>query len=222
MPDQKKIPAQRVIIYGENQWDKGIYPFEIDPITRGINSIDTAHHQLHEGYAFTAYYVITTAATNSHRSGLYIKTSPADENSARCHMVASFASSTAANLSICESPTIAANVGTHTNLIYNRFRDSSYISKCSSNATIPLAGYFTTLTEAQIAADGTWATGTILRTEPMRFGTGPNPAGGTSRATQEYILKTNTKYVFLLTNTTADANTHHIFIDWYEHRNLTH
>jgi hypothetical protein len=78
---------------------------------------------------------------------------------------------------------------------------------------------FTTLTEAQIAGDGTWATGTVLRTEPLTVGAGPKPVGGDTRATEEYILKANTKYVFLLTNTAASANTHTILIDWYEHTN---
>ena len=35
--------------------------------------------------------------------------------------------------------------------------------------------------------------------------------------TEEYILKANTKYVFLITNTAASANDHLIEIDWYEH-----
>jgi len=222
MTDQKKIPTQRVSIYAEDIYDGGIYPLEIDPITRALNVIETDHHQIHEGVLFTAYYTVTTASTNGHRSGLFIKTPPASENSVRCHLIAAFASSTAATLSVCEAPTIAANVGTHTSLIYNRFRDASNISKCLNNATTPVPGYITTLTEAQIAADGTWATGTILRTEPLTVGTGPKPAGGSARGEQEYILKADTKYVFLLTNTSADANTHHILIDWYEHKKLAH
>lgn len=220
--NNSKINISRVLAYAENYEDGGNYPIVIDPISRALSSIEVDHYHIHEELSFTAYYTVTTAATNSHRSGLYMKTPPDSENPTLCHAVISFASSAAASFSICEAPTIAANVGTHTSVIYNRYRDSQKVSKCYNNATIPVVGYYTTLTEAQIAGDGTWATGTIIRTEPLRVGVGPNPAGGSSRGTQEYILKPNTKYVFLLTNTTADANTHYILVDWYEHKRLAH
>ena len=181
--------------------------------TNTLVTMDLGHHEIHEGDSFTAYYTVTTAATAAHRSGLFIKTPVSPK---QVHLVASFASSAAANFSICEAPTIAANVGTAAVAIYNRYRDSTNTSGCYDNATTPAVNKYTTLTEAQIAGDGTWATGTVIRTEPLTLGTAPKPAGGASRDTAEYILKANTKYVFLLTNTTVTANTHFILIDWYE------
>ena len=88
------------------------------------------------------------------------------------------------------------------------------------NATVPALNKFTTLTEAQIAGDGTWNTGTILRTAPLSIGAGPKPAGGTSREDSEYVLKTETVYILLLTNTAANANDHLLQMDWYEHTDL--
>jgi hypothetical protein len=189
-----------------------------DGITRAILTIDYGHHEIHGGSSFTAYYTRTTASTDAHRSGLYIKTPAAA--SGLCHAIISFAASAAATFSICEAPTIAANTGTHANVIYNRYRDSSTTSGCKDNATSPASNKFTTLTEVQIAADGTWATGTVIRTEPLAVGTSSKPAGGSSRDSQEYILKANTAYVFLLTNVGANANVHYILVDWYEHTNL--
>jgi len=185
----------------------------LDAVTHGILTVEYAHHQIHEGKSFSAYYSVTTAATNGHRSGLYLKT-PATPN---CHLVVEFSASAAANFSICEAPTIAANTGTHGVVIYNRRRSSANTSGVTDNATSPADNKVTTLTEAQIAGDGTWATGTVIRTAPLQVGTGPFPAGGSDRGSQEYILKPSTAYVFLITNTTASANTHHILIDWYEH-----
>ena len=176
--------------------------------------IDFAHAEIHEGDSFTAFYSRTTAATNGHRSGLYIKTPAAPK---RCHAIVQFSCSTAATYSICELPTIAANIGTHANVIYNRYRDSNNTSGCFDNATVPAVNKYTTLTEVQIAADVTWGTGTVIRSAPLAVGSGPKPAGGSSRDSQEYILKANTAYVFLITNTTADANVHHILLDWYSH-----
>jgi hypothetical protein len=194
------------------------YSSQRDGITNSITIIDYGHHEIHGGSSFTAYYSVTTAATNGHRTGLFIKTPAAGGK--LCHLIVSFASSTAADASICEAPTIAANTGTHGVAIYNRYRDSATASGVYDNATVAAVNKFTTLTEAQIAGDGTWAVGTVIRSAPLAIGTGPKPAGGDGRDAQEYILKANTKYVFLLTNTAASANTHHILIDWYEHTNV--
>lgn len=190
----------------------------LNALTHFLITITDAHHQIHEGVSFTAYYARTTDGTDGHRSGLYIKT-PAGTK--LFHLIASFAASTGADLSVLEAPTIAANVGTHANVIYNRFRDDATASIALDNATSAAVNKFTTLDETEINGDGSWATGTVLRTEPLTVGTGPKPAGGSSRGVQEYILKANTAYVFLLTNTAASANDHLIEIDWYEIINKT-
>lgn len=185
----------------------------LDESTRAMLTIDGPHHEIHDCCSFTAYYTITTAATDAHRSGLYLKTGPLIE----IHAVISFSASTAGAYSLCEAPTIASNIGTHAVAIYNRDRNSASASTCFDNAATPAVNKYTTLTEAEIAGDVTWATGTIIRTEPLEVGAGPKPAGGAGRDSQEYILKKDTAYVFLITNTVALANTHHILVDWYEH-----
>lgn len=186
----------------------------IDVITHHLITLTDAHHHIHDESSFTAFYARTTAATDGHRSGLYIKT-PAGTK--KGHLIASFSASTGADLTICEAPTIAANVGTHANVIFNRDRNSIIESIMLDNASSPAANKFTTLDEAEIAADGTFALGTCLRQEPLTIGSGPKPAGGGSRGSQEYVLKVNTPYIFLLTNTAASANDHLIVIDYYEH-----
>jgi hypothetical protein len=173
--------------------------------------IDFGHWEIHDGDSFTAFYAVTTAATNAHRSGLYIKTGAKE-----VHVLTTFGASFAATASIQEAPTIAADTGSHSNVIYNRKRDSTKASTCLDNANPAVAAKFTTLTEAQIAGDGTWALGTTLRSEPLIAGQVEKTVGGTSRDAQEYILKVNTKYVFLLTNVGANANAHRIYVDWYE------
>jgi len=189
----------------------------IDTITASKISIDYAHHEIHDGDSFTANYSRTTAATAGHRTGLYIKTPAAGGK--LLHLIAQFSSSVAAQYSICETPTLTANVGTHANVIYNRYRDNVKTSGCFDNAAAPAVNKFTTLTEVQIAGDVGYAIGTVIRTAPLVAGSSPKPAGGSSRDSQEYILKANTAYIFLITNLTADANNHEILIDWYEHTN---
>jgi len=190
---------------------------QVDGMTRALPIIEYEHHEIHSGSSFHAYFNNTTAATSGHRSGLYIKT-PA--TGPHVHMVVEFSASVAANMSVLEAPTIAANTGTHGVSIFNRYRDSIKASGCFDNATVRAVNKCTTLNETQINGDGSWATGTVIMTEPLVAGSGPKPAGGSSRGEQEWILKANTAYVFLITNTVATANVHHISIDFYEHTNL--
>ena len=178
--------------------------------------IDYAHHEIHSGDSFTAHYALTTASDDAHRTGIYIKTGAAATG--LCHMVISFSASHAATFSINEGVTFDVNEGTNGVAIYNRYRDSTNVSTVSDNATAPVANKICTLTEAEIAA-GNFAAGTVLRTLPIVAGGGPKAAGGNSRDEQEYILKASTKYIFMLTNVGANANTHHILLDWYEHTN---
>ncbi len=187
----------------------------LDEITHTLQVISDEHHEIHEEKSFTAYFAITTAATNGHRSGLYLKTPI--QGGIEMHMVFSGSASTAADLSISEAPTIAANTVTHTVTIYTRHRNSTGTSGGRNNATTPALGLCTSLNEAQINGDGTWATGTVLRAFPLAVGSGPKPAGSNRRGMSEYVLKADTAYVLLLTNTASSANDHLLQMDWYEH-----
>ena len=102
----------------------------IDLSSHVLETIDYAHHEIHAGASYTAYYSLTTAATDAHRTGIYIKTPTAKE----IHMIVSFSASTAATYMICESPTIAANTGTDGVAIYNRDRNSSNTSTVTTAA----------------------------------------------------------------------------------------
>jgi len=188
----------------------------LDVITHAFSTIEYEHHEIHGGKMYHAYYAVTTAATSGHKSGLYIKTPAA--GGALCHVVVHFSASVAADAHILEAPTIDANVGTsHTNVIYNRYRDSVNESGVLSNAASPVANRFTTMAYDQFG--GTWAEGTVLEAYALQTGTGPKAAGGESRGASEWILKAGTAYVFMLENTVATANNHLIHIDWYEHTN---
>ena len=185
----------------------------VDSTTLALKGIDYAHAEIHSGDSFTAYYTETTDGTDAHRSSIFMLT-PATPY---FHMVASFASSTPANFSINEGVTFDVNAGTNGVAVYNRRRVAgSGNSTCIDNATAGAANKVTTLDEGEVNG-GSYSAGTVLRTETLHVGTGPKAAGGASRDEQEYILKPSTKYVFMVTSTTAVVNIHHIYLDWYEH-----
>lgn len=185
----------------------------LDASTHAIETIEYDHHEIHGGSSFTAYYTRTTDATDAHRSAIYLLT---PESIPEVHIIVHFSASFAAFFTICEAITITLNHGGHNRVIINRNRNSLNTSKARDNATAHTANVLTTFTEVELAAAG-FAPGTIIRTEPIIAGGGPKPAGGEYRGAQEYILKRNTPYLFLLTNVGANANVHHIHADWYEH-----
>ena len=203
-------------------WTNQVLPLEIDPITWALHVIESDHHEIHEGYSFHACHSNTTASTDAHRTGILLTTPAAGSGYRYVHMFTRVAASHAATFGVYEAPTVAANVGTHTRTPYNRNRPAANTSLVLNNATTPAAGYVTTLTEAQIAADGTYAAGTALCLFPVPAGDGPKSVGGESRSIAEWILKPATKYLFLVANVGANANTHHVMLDWYEHETLSH
>ena len=93
-------------LYGDNGTrDRQV---TIDASTRALNTLDYEHHEIHSGSSYTTQYSITTAATDGHRSGIYIYTPASKE----IHLIAEFSASSAADYIICEASTIAADTGT--------------------------------------------------------------------------------------------------------------
>lgn len=182
-------------------------------LIKAIPTLEYQHAMNHLGKAFRLYYSVTTAATSGHRTAL-IFTTPA---SGYINALFGVSSSVACTAELLEIPTIAANTGSHGNTVYNRNRLSTNTSGILDNATVPVVNKFTTLTEAQIAGDGTWNKGTVLST----FGTvalaNPLMFGLSQRWNDsEWVLKQSTKYVVMLTNTAASANIHRLFVEYYE------
>ena len=184
--------------------------FSKDHDVGGLVTITTPHQTIHRGHSFKVHYTTTTAATDDHHTAVYLKTPVSGE----VHMVASFSVSAAGEFFICEGITIDANEGTSA-AIFNRNRNSSVASTVLDNATVPLVNKVMTWTEAQLAA-GNFTCGTELEYEPLVAGSGPKPAGGVSRGTEEFILKKNTKYLFYTQNIGNSANVHHVWLNWYE------
>lgn len=186
---------------------QGLNQLDGDAIT-----IDHNHAHVHDGQAFTSSYTRITASTDKHRSGIFIET-PANKE---IHAYPSFSCSAAAKFEICEDITINANAGNHGVEIFNRNRSCCNISSLvKDNYATPVANKITTFDETAIAT-GSYASGTVIRSEPLEVGVGPKPIGGKHSALTGFILKKAAKYLFLITNTAQNANVHNVILDWYE------
>lgn len=191
-----------------------------DKTTKAAILVPHALHKLHEGDSYSSHYTTTTAATDDHRTAIAFKT---PDTAKWGHLVITITSSQLAEFFLLESPTtLDVNKGSGGN-IFNRNRNSSNASGMLSNDSPPIEDAVSTYTEAQLAiADGGANfvnSGTQVEYVVLAGGGGPRVVGGNSRGEQEFILKQDTLYMFLLQNIGANANIHLLNLDWYEHTN---
>jgi hypothetical protein len=187
----------------------------IDLSTTAAVQIDYPHHEIHDGNSFHAEYSVTTAASDDDVTAILFKT---PNTTKWAHMVVTVSASDPAEAIINEGPTLADSGDGSDLAVYNRDRNSSTTSTMQSLEDTPTVGSLTKANETEWTNIGVSA-GTELEHIYLAGGEGPLAVGGVSRGTQEWILKQNTIYAIYLQNTGANANTHYVGLDWYEHTN---
>lgn len=164
-----------------------------DPVSGAVETIDAPHTEIHNGrfFLYSGQVTLNNAATKK-----FLITVP--NSAVFTHMIPAKVRATGeANIAIYEGPTVS-NEGTPVTML-NRNRNSSNV-----NAT---------LLKEDPTAD---PNGTLIYVE--HFGSGQK-SQGESRGESEFILKTNTKYLIIITSEAA-SNDISFLIDWYEHANL--
>jgi len=185
---------------------------KLDSATNTMQVMEYEHHEIHDGNSFVAHFDNTTSSDDDHRTAIGIVTSATTK---WMHVIVSVIASSAAEFSLFEDPTINNDVGTQAT-IYNRDRNSDKESLTTDVSATPEANKFETYIEANLA---TLTGGTLIEHTLLAGGEGKKAIGGSSRGSQEFILKQGTKYVFELKNIGATENRHEIHLDWYEHTN---
>lgn len=183
-----------------------------DASTGAVMTVEYAHHEIHSGSSFAVGYSVTTGNNDDHRTSIGFT---APNTTKWMHLVATVSASHAAEFFLREAPTIDNDAGTQA-VAYNRNRNSTKVSTVLSLEGTPTAGSVTTFTEAQLAG-ATFSGGTSLEYVLMQAGGGPKAVGGASRGSQEWILDQGVTYLLTVQNVGANANTHVIHLDWYEH-----
>lgn len=163
-----------------------------------VETIDFAHHEIHEGNSFKA----TVSGTIATSANVNISFTTGDNY---LHVKALANATGAATYAILEAPTITAGTGTNV-LIYNRNRNSSKTSQIKSMAATPVVNYFTR--NATITADGTNIYSELI-------GSGKNKQSGDSRSDLEWILKPSTTYSYRILSQ-ANGNVINLILVWYE------
>ena len=181
-------------------------------VVNDVVVIDFAHQEIHDGDSFTCHYS-QTAPTNIGDMTMVAFNTP--NTTKYIHMLAEWSSTAASTAAIYEVADLDVDEGTDL-AIYNRDRNSATASTVSTIETVPEAGKATSYTVAQ-AAGATLSTATPIYLKYLGAAAAGADTGGEQRDSNEFILKRNTQYAFVITNTTADDNTHNIVLNWYEH-----
>lgn len=164
----------------------------LDVSTGAVNTIDYAHHEVHEGshYNYKDFYSIIKDTNKS-----FLLVTP--DSSEEAHLVFG----------------VEAVSST---IVYEIFENVTY----SSNGTLePVRnrnrnfanGNLVLLYEDPImVSNGTNIVSGV-------FGAGKNSGGGGTRDTEEIVLRTNTSYLIIVTEQNIQTTLVNIMFDWYEH-----
>lgn len=184
----------------------------IDEATRTLTTIDLDHQKIHVGDSFSAWYMQEVSDTGDKTIITFLT-----PNTPRwCHAAIMFSATQPAHGRLLEAPTITNNTGGSLG-VYNRDRNATRAATVIDTSQNPnLSGNATFFTETTM---GNVTGGTEITHDHLGVGIKKNALGGTSRGVQEWILKQNTLYAFVIESATDDDNVHLIEVDFYEHTN---
>jgi hypothetical protein len=178
----------------------GTYDAEVDGLGYLVG-IDIAHHKIHESKRYAIRH-FGTGKNDGDSISVYFKT---PNTTKRLHAYFDYSGSGAAWGFIYEAPTVTVNTGTNNQVMFNRDRNSSNSSTVIDNATVPNAGkYGINVTITNV--------GTIIYTDYSGAG---KQHGAQSRGDDEFILKANTVYCFVVESDAAGLTLNEI-VDFYE------
>ena len=191
---------------GSGDW---VFPAgKSDAVTGASVTVDSPHHEIHDGNSYVCHYSQTVSDTDD-QSIIAFKTGSLKY----LHCSVSASCSTAAVAYIYEAPTITDNTGASLT-VYNRRRvgtpTATTVIRTNTNPDEVGAMYFTESTMGNVTG------GTKIAHIPIIAGAGPKAVGGIARDTQEWILKLDTLYAFMLNSSSDADNVMWIEVDWYE------
>lgn len=166
-----------------------------DANTRSLLTVDYAHHEMHEGSFFRAFYQVDAATGDS---VMVVVTTP--DTVIHAHMRAVFSFEGQGNIKILENPTEVNDGTSITPLNANRNSSSTSI-----------------MTVVHTPTDYDYTGATVLENRVLGSKTSE---GGDANFEHEWILKANETYVFMIVNESAQDSECNIILNWYEHASL--
>ena len=184
-----------------------------DGVSGVLGVIDFEHHEIHDGDSFVCHYA--GEVTNTGEMTIIAFNTP--DTAERVHVVVEYTATAFARALLIEAPSIDVDEGAAL-LIFNRNRNSAKTSRVLSIETVPVANRATSYNEAQAGgANITINAANTVSEHHIGGGSGPFGTGGGQMQRDEYILKQNTQYAFILEALNDDTNVHNLHVSWYEH-----
>lgn len=171
-----------------------------DTFTDGIKTIDNDHNYIHEGkkFMYGENFSLASAGTK-----LYTFTTPSVSSGKQIHLRPPKISCSGDKLKweFIENNFVNGSGSNLLTKIYNFKRDG----------TSSLMQFFN-------GGEAEATPGTVLFPDYIGGGTnvGGNSTGGVTQDKEEIVLKVNTNYSYLFTNSSANTNVINIFLSWYE------
>ena len=176
-------------------------PVRLDGSTHATNTIDYAHHEVHDGSSFTAEH---NAAGGSATKATISFTTPAGTK--YFHIVIEARTNVAAVYTLGEGATVTAESGTNY-LARNKRRVATM------NVSTVLPAGSVPATAGNVTVGGTVTDfGTVLET----FQVGSGRVGDNARGVDEWILAPSTVYAIEMESQAATSEVR-VSIHWYEH-----
>ena len=186
-----------------------------DDASGKLGIIDLEHLRIHEGDSFVCHYA--GEVTNTGEMTVIAFNTP--DTARWIHVVIEYTSSAFARALLIEAPTMTVDQGVDLP-IFNRDRNSAKESGVSTIETVPELNEASSYNEVQAAAANiTINAANTVSVHHIGGGSGPFSTGGGQMQRDEYILKQNTQYAFILEALSDDTQIHNLMVSWYEHTN---
>jgi len=182
------------LMIGEDTTTKKTTAVKIDGTVGGIVVTEHTHHEVHEGEAFNASYLVphgSEVANDAAQDFLFVT------GTKTAHAFINIAVGGDCDALLYEGTTASANGTGLAELNLNR---------TSTNTATATAFHTPTVTTE----------GTLLQQKFLPGGVGPLAPGSSHSAGAEWILKASTKYLVRVTNRSGGAIQLSIMAEWYE------
>jgi len=187
-----------------------------DDASGKLGIIDLEHLKIHDSDSFVCHY--SNTVTNTGEMTVIAFNTP--DTAGWVHVVVEYTATALARALLIEAPSIDVDEGAAL-VLFNRNRNSARASGVLSIETVPVANRATSYNEVQAAgANITINAAKTVSEHHIGGGAGPFGTGGGQVQRDEYILKQNTQYAFILEALNNLDNVHNLHVSWYEHVSL--
>lgn len=176
--------------------DDALRGLAFDTTTGGLVTLETIHHEVHEGEMFHTGYTNSNLANGNNVDMLFVT------GAKEAHATWEVFAGGQVTVTLYEAPTVAGGSEGTALTVYN-------MKRASLNAPVSAAYHTPTV--------GATGTTTLVNGRILPGGNSPTTrVGGGIKSGAEWILKPSTKYLLRANNSSGGAIACNVVLEWYE------